>query len=153
MFSGEQELRDFLVEVEGVRLAPYADTGGVLTIGVGHVMKKNEMWIRRLSEEQVYDLLAFDLRPVSEFIAALGLPLTRSQSLALHSFIFNVGIGAFRSSTMLRKLRAGDVEGAAEEFGRWIYDNGKVIQGLVNRRVKEKLLFLGQDWRTPPQKV
>lgn len=147
MNEDAQELVEFLEHFEGVRLTPYRDTGGVLTIGIGHVLKKSEAWIKSLTQEQVYDLLAFDLRPVSEFIASLGLPLTRSQSLALHSFIFNVGTGAFRTSTMLRKLRAGDTESAAEEFGRWVYDDGKVISGLIRRRVAEKLLFLDQDWR------
>lgn len=145
--SPGQALLDLLAEFEGVRYEPYLDTGGVATIGIGHVIKSNERWIKSLTEAQVQDLFWFDMTPVMQYVSHLGVPLADHQQLALCSFIFNVGLGAFKKSTMLRKLQVGDIEGAANEFGRWIYDNGKVINGLVRRRMAEKLLFLGQDWK------
>jgi lysozyme len=63
---------------------------------------------------------------------------------AFVSFSFNVGIGAFSKSTLLKKFRAGDIEGAAKEFARWNKGGGKVLKGLVRRRVEEAKLFLGQ---------
>ncbi|MNC91260.1 Lysozyme RrrD [compost metagenome] len=59
------------------------------------------------------------------------------------SFAYNVGIGNLRSSTLLRKLNAGDAAGSALEFHRWNRSNGKVLPGLVRRRAAEALLFQG----------
>ena len=57
------------------------------------------------------------------------------------SFTYNLGSGNLQSSTLLRKLNAGDKQGAAEQFGRWIYDDGQVEKGLVRRRKCEAHLF------------
>ena len=62
---------------------------------------------------------------------------------ALVSFAYNVGIGNLKSSTLLRKLNAGDYDGAALEFHRWKRSNGRVLPGLVRRRAAEALLFQG----------
>ena len=63
------------------------------------------------------------------------------------SFVFNVGRGAFISSTMRRKLAAGDMAGVGVEFMRWVYirsGSGMVVSpGLKARRARERLLFLG----------
>lgn len=61
------------------------------------------------------------------------------------SFTFNVGTGAFRSSTLLKRLNAGDYQGAASEFGKWVKAGGKVLPGLVRRRKEEAALFLTPD--------
>ena len=62
------------------------------------------------------------------------------------SFAYNVGLGTFKSSTLLRKVNAGDTQGAANEFGTWVNAtvNGKKVRlaGLVNRRNAERALFL-----------
>jgi lysozyme len=70
--------------------------------------------------------------------------LTEGQRAALASFVYNLGAGAFQSSTLLRLLHEGDTAGAAEQFGRWIYGGGKVMPGLVKRRALERAVFLGQ---------
>ncbi len=57
------------------------------------------------------------------------------------SFTYNVGTGAYKSSTLLLKHNAGDYAGAAAEFDKWIYANGQVLQGLVNRRAEERKLY------------
>lgn len=72
-------------------------------------------------------------------------PITVNQKAALTDFVYNVGAGNFRSSTLLRKLNAGDVQGAAAEFARWNLANGKVMPGLVMRRDCEKKMFLKPD--------
>jgi lysozyme len=69
-------------------------------------------------------------------------PLTQNQFDALVSFVFNLGVGNFRTSTLLKKLNAGDNDGAAQEFGRWIHAGGKALPGLVRRREAERALFL-----------
>jgi lysozyme len=68
-------------------------------------------------------------------------PLKQHQFDALVSFAYNVGVGNLRSSTLLRKLNAGDYDGAALEFHRWNRSKGKVLPGLVRRRAAEALLF------------
>lgn len=69
-------------------------------------------------------------------------PLTQNQFDALVSLCFNIGVTAFRDSTLLNLLNAGDYNGAAAQFSVWININGAVSQGLVNRRNAEKDLFL-----------
>lgn len=68
--------------------------------------------------------------------------INQNQFDALASLVYNIGETAFIKSTLLRLLNDGDFKGAADQFDRWVNDNGKRIQGLVNRRAKEKLLFL-----------
>jgi lysozyme len=68
-------------------------------------------------------------------------PLAQGQFDALVSFSFNVGLGALGSSTLLRKLNAGDYRGAAAEFPRWNKAGGKVYEGLTRRRAAERSLF------------
>ncbi|MDU6101543.1 MAG: lysozyme, partial [Acinetobacter sp.] len=68
--------------------------------------------------------------------------VTQNQFDALASFVYNVGETAFVKSTMLAVLNQGNYIAAANQFDRWIFDNGKRINGLVNRRAAEKKLFL-----------
>lgn len=67
--------------------------------------------------------------------------LTANQFSALTSFTFNLGCGSLKSSTLLKKLNSGDVTGASNEFKKWVYAGGKVLQGLVRRRAAERRLF------------
>ena len=69
-------------------------------------------------------------------------PLTQNQFDALVSLTYNIGTGAFEKSTLLKKLNTGDYQGAADQFTVWNKGGGKVLQGLVNRRAKEKEVFL-----------
>jgi GH24 family phage-related lysozyme (muramidase) len=65
-----------------------------------------------------------------------------NQFSAMVSFAFNVGLNAYRGSTLLRKHNAGDFAGAAAEFPRWVYAGGEVLPGLVRRREAERTLYL-----------
>lgn len=71
--------------------------------------------------------------------------LTSNQFSALVSFCYNVGEGAFRSSTLLKKLNTGDYSGACKELDRWNKGGGRVLQGLVRRRDAEQDLFSKPD--------
>ena len=62
------------------------------------------------------------------------------QKAALYSFTYNAGVGAFKSSTMLKKLNAGNTKGACDELRRWTYAGGKQWKGLVTRREIEREL-------------
>jgi lysozyme len=70
-------------------------------------------------------------------------PLNNNELNALISFVYNVGINAFKASSLLRLLNSGtDKKIVAEQFDRWIYDDGVKVKGLINRRKAEKDLFV-----------
>lgn len=138
---------ELLKDVEGLRLSSYKCPGGVLTIGYGHTGQdvRNGLTI---TPERAIELLKKDVdiayRGVAEAIESeFFRELTKNQICALVSFVFNVGVYAFKKSTMLRKINNGDYAGAANEFERWKFVEGGIeSQGLINRRKKEKELFL-----------
>ena len=130
----------------GAMFKPYVCPGGVLTIGWGHTnhhgrkFDENARW----TQQDCDAALEEDLQGFAADVAALvKVPLKQHQFDALVSFAYNVGIGNLKSSTLLRKLNAGDPEGAALEFHRWNRSKGKVLPGLVRRRAAEALLFQG----------
>lgn len=125
----------FIIKHEGKRNKAYKDSKGLWTTGVGHLILKHEQHLinAMLTDAQVMDLLAADLQTAQRAINSQGLNLTQNQFDALVSFVFNVGAGAFRRSTLLKKLKEGNAQAAAEQFARW--ENKK-------RREEEKQLFL-----------
>ena len=72
-------------------------------------------------------------------------PLSQCEYDAFTSFAFNVGTEAFCSSTLVKKLNAGDYSGACQELKRWVYVDGRRVQGLVNRREAEFRLCMGLE--------
>lgn len=128
---------------EGLRLQAYPDpgTGGKpWTIGYGHTDGVHQG--QRITEVQAVALLAQDLaRAAADVRRLVTASLTQSQFDALVSFVFNVGAAAFAGSTLLRKVNGRDMQGAAAEFGRWVYAGGEVMPGLVRRRLAESKLF------------
>lgn len=67
----------------------------------------------------------------------IKVPLHQSEYDALASFTYNIGGRAFCSSTLVKKINAGDYDGACEELKRWVYVKGVKVKGLENRREKE----------------
>ncbi len=132
---------EFIKDVEGVKLVAYLDTGGVWTIGVGHTGPEVVKGLTATTE-QVLQWLSEDSKTATDAINKLvKVPLTQNQFDSLTSFVFNIGVNAFSKSTLLRLLNQGRYKEASEQFKRWNLDNGKVEQGLINRRVKEEKLF------------
>lgn len=135
--NGIQFIKDF----EGVRLKAYDDGIGVATIGVGHIkgVKMGDV----ATMEQVDQWLREDLQESEEAVDRyVAHPINQNQFDALVSFVFNLGAGAFKGSTLLKKLNAGAIDEAADEFLRWTRGGGKVMPGLVRRREAERKLFL-----------
>ena len=131
----------FLKDAEGVKLRAYKDSGGVWTIGVGHIagVKRGQV----ITEEEAEEFLAEDLEDAEAGVDdAVTAALNQNQFNALVSLAFNIGVSAFARSTLVRKLNAGDNQGAADQFLRWNKDNGATVPGLTNRRRKERALFL-----------
>ncbi|MBS1205286.1 MAG: Phage related lysozyme [Proteobacteria bacterium] len=131
-------------EFEGLRLRAYQCSANVWTIGYGHTAGVGVDDI--ITEDQAISLLHQDVaeseRAVNQYV---HVPLTQNQFDALVSFVFNLGIGNFCTSTLLKKLNTEDYTGAAGEFLRWVNASGKVLPGLVRRRQAEKALFEEQE--------
>ncbi|TDN49170.1 lysozyme [Azoarcus indigens] len=91
--------------------------------------------------------LTWAMRDVQTFEGDLkrcvAVPLFQHEYDAYVSFAYNVGGGAFCGSTLVRKLNAGDYEGACGELRRWVYSGGRKVQGLVNRREQEYQACMG----------
>ncbi|EBX5572414.1 lysozyme [Salmonella enterica subsp. enterica serovar Kuessel] len=133
--------RAFIRAREGVKLAAYQDGGGVWTIGYGHTRGVKQGQV--INHEQADEFLNNDLRQVESCISErVTVALNQNQFDALVSFVFNIGRQAFSDSTLLKKLNEGKYRAAADQFTRWVYDNDKFVQGLYNRRVAERDLFL-----------
>ncbi|EIR2645985.1 lysozyme [Salmonella enterica subsp. enterica serovar Enteritidis] len=133
--------RAFIRAREGVKLAAYQDGGGVWTIGYGHTRGVKQG--QAINHEQADEFLDSDLRQVESCISErVTVALNQNQFDALVSFVFNVGRQAFSDSTLLKKLNEGNYRAAADQFTRWVYDNDQFVQGLYNRRVAERDLFL-----------
>ena len=134
-------------EFEGLSLKAYKDEVGVWTIGWGHTgLQHNDGTVykgRTITRTEAVQLLRYDMHKNEASVSALiKVPLSDDEFAALVSFQFNTG--GLRNSTLLRKLNKGDYEGAAGQFGRWIYAGGKALRGLVRRRASERNLFLGE---------
>lgn len=127
-------------EWTGKETTAYADAVGVPTICVGHTRGVFLGQTRTLAECE--QLLVEDTSYAGRAVArCTQVDLTQEQYDAVVSFAFNVGGGAFCSSTLARKLNAGDCWGAAREFNRWIYAGGRRLRGLVKRRTDERRRF------------
>lgn len=137
---------DLICSFEGLRLTAYDDGVGIWTIGFGTIKYPNGVRVKRgdtctLEQAKSYmkhDLIEFE-HTVNSLVKA---PLNQNQFDALVSLTYNIGSGAFKSSTLLKKLNLGDYKGAADQFDVWVNAGGKRMQGLANRRTKEKSLFL-----------
>lgn len=133
---------DLIKKFEGFSSTAYYDIAGKLTIGYGHLIKSGEQF-SSVTREQAEKLLNDDVKFAANAVANyVRVPLSENQKNALISFVYNVGANAFKNSTMLSLLNAGNYSGAAEQFGRWVNAGGKFSQGLANRRAEEKTLFL-----------
>lgn len=125
---------------EGLRLEAYPDEGGVWTIGYGHTkgVKPGDV----ISGAQAEMLLDADLAEAERAVSDLvKVPLTDNQFAALVDFVFNEGAGAFAGSTLLKKLNEGGYALVPACLKSWIFDNGRMAQGLVKRRAAEAALW------------
>ena len=132
---------DFITREEGFKNKAYKDSKGLWTIGVGHLIKADEQHLLNaiLTDQEVKDLLKSDLKWCSEAVeSSVRVPLTQGQFDALYSLCFNIGEGAFRKSTVVRKLNENDIKGAADAILMW---NKPAV--LEKRRKRERELFLG----------
>lgn len=132
---------DIIKECEGFRAKAYYCPAGKVTIGYGHT--KGVKIGDECSEADAEAWLVEDMYDAANAVKRLvTAPLNDNQMGALISFVFNLGANKIKNSTLIRKLNSGDYEGAANEFPRWIYSGGNILNGLKKRRELEKALFL-----------
>lgn len=133
---------EIIKDFEGLRLEAYKCPADVWTIGYGHTNKVKQGDVITAGEADV--LLALDVQEAERAVNAyVDVDINQNQFDALVSFVYNLGAGNFKLSTLLRKLNEGDYLGAANEFERWNKAGGKVLNGLVRRRKAESNLFIG----------
>lgn len=136
---------DLIKRFEGRRLKAYRDSVGVLTVGFGHTDAAGPPKVHsgmEITAQEAEDILRKDLTKYEDVVNDyVTVPLNQNQFDALVSFCFNLGPGNLKSSTLLKKLNAGDYDGAASEFGKWTLAGGRRLRGLVRRRKAERDLF------------
>lgn len=127
---------------EGFSPTVYLCPAGYPTIGYGHVVLPNEQY-KTITKTEAEILLIKDLLKLEKAIIPLIKVNIHPFMLdALISFSYNVGVFAFKASTLRKKLNQKDYIDASNEFLRWIYAGGKKLKGLMIRRQEEKKLFL-----------
>ena len=135
---------ELIKRFEGFRYKSYLCSAGVCTIGYGHT--KNVKPLQTITHEQALKYLAEDISEVEKSLDKLvTVELKQNEYDALVSFVFNVGVGAFSKSTLLRKLNAGDLKSVPNEMRKWVYAGGRMLDGLVKRRNAEADLFIKQE--------
>lgn len=149
-----EEALDLIKRFEGFHrqlpsgmVAPYLCPANVWTIGWGTTIGLDGNRLTGasspLTREQCEQLFRRDVQAFAVGVAqSIRVPVTDNQFGALVSFAYNLGVGALRSSTLLRRVNEGRFDAAGSEFSKWVMAGGRRLQGLVLRREAEKALFL-----------
>jgi lysozyme len=135
-------------QFEGFRLTAYQDQVGVWTIGYGHTGPDVTPG-QTITMAEAQALLAQDVSSATGCVnTVVAVKLTQQEFDALVDFVFNLGTGAFKGSTMLRDLNGEDFTSAAAQFDFWDRAGGAVVAGLLRRRQAEAALFDARDAST-----
>jgi GH24 family phage-related lysozyme (muramidase) len=151
-------------ESEGFRGRLYNDAANYCTIGYGHLIKlaacdgnESSEFRAGISVPRGTEILREDMEKAEVGIMTLiDAQLTDGQYAALCDFVFNVGVGNFRKSTLRRRVNASDFDRVPFEFRRWVYAGGRKLSGLAKRREAEIKLFfeeIGVPRAIPPADV
>lgn len=133
---------DLIKKFEGCKLYAYRDSVGVPTIGYGHI--KNVKMGMSITQQQAEQFLKEDIVPIEKELNGLCINFSQNHFDALCSFVFNLGVGNFNSSTLKKYIVANrsDIE-IAGQIVRWVNAGGKPLLGLKKRRVEEANMFVG----------
>jgi lysozyme len=130
---------------EGCKLSAYKCPAGKLTIGVGHTGVVNGEPIKesqKITQQEADKLLKQDLYVFEKGISQLvTVQITQNQFDAMVSLAFNIGLGAFKDSSVLKNVNKKDFNSAEKAFMAWVKVNGNPCQGLIRRRSAEATLF------------
>lgn len=135
------EAKRLIKNFEGCRLKAYKCPAGIWTIGYGRTTNVREG--DTCTQEQADKWFDEEYSRYEKQVKNLvKVPVNENQLGALTSFSYNCGVGALKTSTLLKKLNNKDYKGASEEFLKWTRAGNKVLAGLTKRRNAEKALFL-----------
>lgn len=152
-----EKIASLIAGEESDKLVVYPDTGGKWTVGKGHLILATDTVLRQGQRQKLHPFgpvmqitqaesdafFAEDTAIARNAVAnKVQVPVNDNQRAALASLVFNIGTNAFAGSTLLRKLNAGDYKGAADQFLVWKKVDGVDSPGLINRRARERALFL-----------
>lgn len=146
MKTSKQGLQ-LIAKFEGFRAEAYLDAVGVPTIGYGNTFypdgRKVKIGDPRITKKEALCLLKVIVKDFEGYVnEAVTRELNQNQFDALVSFAYNLGSGNLNSSTLLKKINANPCDPSiADEFGKWVYAGGKVLNGLVRRRKAEAELY------------
>ena len=128
------ELIDKIKQFEGYRSKAYRCSAGVLTCGYGHTKGVNAR--TTCNKAKALAWLKSDLEPIESFLSAIPeVCKTQGRFDACADFCFNLGVNAFKGSTLLKLIqKKSSVSIIQAEFLKWIYAGGKPLEGLKNRR-------------------
>lgn len=131
-----------VAKLEGYRSYWYSCSAGVQTIGYGFtksVLTKEEQALKSMDRKTADRILGREIRKIQKDVRKLVTrKMTVDQEVAVISFVYNLGLPKFRSSTLLKRINDGSSNAVVSaEFNRWVYGGGKVITGLKNRRKTE----------------
>ena len=136
-----------IMRFEGFSRHAYRDGGGKWTIGYGSTMIDGHPVLATtpdITTEQAVAMMQDELSHTADRVDGMvSAPLMITQRAVLYSLAFNIGTGALRTSTLLRRLNEGHLQAAADQFEAWVNISGKPDKGLKNRRADERDLFLG----------
>ena len=136
---------ELIKEFEGFSSVAYLCSAKKATIGYGNTFWEDGTPVKigdQISKERAEALLKHVVDNFSVAVEVdIKIEVTQNQFDAMVSLAYNIGLGAFKNSTLLRQLNRGNFVGASQEFLRWDKSNGKPLLGLTRRREREKLLF------------
>jgi lysozyme len=129
---------------EGLKLTAYQDSVGVWTIGWGHT--KGVKRGQKITREEAEEFLREDLAEAAHGVEkAIKVDIGDNEFGACVSLAFNIGVGAFAGSSIVRYINRNQFDRAADAFLNWNHAGGEVVKGLTRRRQAERKLFLTPD--------
>jgi lysozyme len=149
-YNVSQDTIELIKKYEGFKADAYQDVAGVWTIGYGNTFYENGSKVKKgdtITHSQAEKLLRSVVDDFAKKVTdEIRVQLTDCQFGALVSFTYNVGIGAFRRSTLLRKVNADPEDPEIkDEFTKWVRAGGKTMKGLINRRKEEAEFYFKQN--------
>ncbi len=139
----EQECAKFISKFEGFVDHVYQCPAGIDTFGYGSSSQRHPGVKFPITKEKAMEVLAEDLMSILRSMTlSIIANINQNQTIALASFIYNIGSGSFYKSTLRRLLNLSKFDQAANEFPKWCHIGGEVSVGLARRREEERKLFL-----------
>ena len=165
MKMSHEGISALLKQFEGCKLKAYRCPANVCTIGYGHTSAAGDPKVTdgmTITKKEADEILSRDLVKYEKAVEEMvNQPLTQHQFDVLVDFAYNAGIGNLKSSTLLKKVNAGDFDAVPAELMKWTKGGGKVLPGLVRRRQAESAWWSSgddhpadaEDQRTEPDPI